>query len=126
LRQELQPENEGVVLPLAISWIGGPKDVLMKNGEGKTASSVVFALMRSKMAEKVLKGGLRVAGVKYDVENFMTAGPDSFCVVCSRWVHVAAKSESLKMPACMLCAGRHLTKDHKCNVVGSKHNAGQN
>jgi len=26
----------------------------------------------------------------------------------------------------MLCAGRHLTKDHKCNVVGCKANAGQN
>jgi len=30
------------------------------------------------------------------------------------------------MPVCMLCAGRHLTKDHKCNVVGCKANAGQN
>ena len=30
LRQELQAENEGVVLPLAISWIGGPKDVQRK------------------------------------------------------------------------------------------------
>ena len=30
------------------------------------------------------------------------------------------------MPACMLCGGRHLTKDHKCNVVGCKANAGQN
>jgi len=30
------------------------------------------------------------------------------------------------MPACMLCVGRHLTKDHKCNVVGCKADAGQN
>jgi len=30
------------------------------------------------------------------------------------------------MPACMLCVGRHLTKDYKCNVVGCKANAGQN
>jgi len=126
LRQELQAENEGVVLPLAISWIGGPKDVQKKKTEGKKASSVVFAVKGSKMAEKVLKGGLRAAGVKYDVERFMTAGPDSFCGVCSRWGHVEAKCGSLKMPACMLCAGRHLTKDHKCNVVGCKANAGQN
>jgi len=84
LRQELQAENEGVVLPLAISWIGGPKDVQKKKGEGKKVSSVVFAVKGSKMAERVLKGGLRAAGVKYDVEKFMTAGPDSFCGVCSR------------------------------------------
>jgi hypothetical protein len=126
LRQELQAENEGVVVPFAISWIGGPKDVQKKKGDGKKASSVVFAVKGSKMAEKVLKGGLRAAGVKYDVEKFMTAGPDSFCGVCSRWGHVEAKCGALKMPACMLCAGQHLTKDHKCNVVGCKANAGQN
>ena len=40
LRSEIQAENEGVVLPLAINWIGGPKDVLMKKTEGKKASSV--------------------------------------------------------------------------------------
>jgi len=78
------------------------------------------------MAEKVLKGGLRVAGVQYDVEKFMNARPDSFCGICSRWGHVEAKCGSLQMPGCMLCAGRHLTKDHKCNVVGCKANAGQN
>jgi len=78
LRQELQTENEGVVLPLAINWIGGPKDVQKKKGEGKKASSVVFAVKGIKMAEKVLKGGLRAAGVKYDVEKFMNAGLDSF------------------------------------------------
>jgi len=126
LRQELQAENEGVVLPLAINWIGGPKDVQKKKAEGKKASSVVFAVKGSKMAEKVLKGGLRAAGTKYDVETFVNAGPDSFCGVCSRWGHLDAKCGSLKMPACMLCAGRHLTKDHKCNVVGCKANAGQN
>jgi len=126
LRQELQAENEGVVLPLAISWIGELKDVQNKKGEGKKASTVVFAVKGSKMAEKVLKGELRAAGVKYDVEKFTTAGPDSFSGVCSRWGHVEAKCGALNMPACIICAGRHLTKDHKCNVVGCKASAGQN
>jgi len=126
LRQELQAENEGVVLPLAINWIGGPNDVQKKKTEGKKASLVVFAVKGSEMAEKVLKGGLRAAGIKYDVEKFVNAGPDSFCGVCSRWGHVDAKCGSLKMPVCMSCAGRHLTKDHKCNVVGCTANAGQN
>jgi len=126
LREELQAENEGVVLPLAINWIGGLKDVQKKKAEGQKASLVVFAVKGSKMAEKVLKGGLRAAGVKYNVERFVNTRPDSFCGVCSRWGHVEAKCGSLKMPACMLCAGRHLMKDHKCNVVGCKANAGQN
>jgi len=91
LRQELQAENEGVVLPLAINWIGGPKDVQKKQGEGKNTSSVVFAVKGSKMAENVSKGGLRVAGVKYDVERFMNAGLDYFCGVCSRWGYVDSK-----------------------------------
>jgi len=78
------------------------------------------------MAKKVSKGGLRAAGVMYDVGRFMNAGPDSFCGVCSRWGYVEAKCGSLKMLACMLCVGRHLTKDHKCNVADCKANAGQN
>jgi len=126
LRQKLQAENEGVVLPLAINWIGRPKDVQKKKAKRKKASSVVFAVKRSRMAERVLKGGLRAAGVKYDVEKFVNAGLDSFCGVCSRWGHVEAKCGSLKMLARMLCTGRHLTKDHKCNMVGCKANAGQN
>jgi hypothetical protein len=91
LRQELQAENEGVGLPLAISWIGGLNDVQKKKADGNKASLVVFAVKGSKMAKKVLKGCLRAAGVKYDVKKFMTAGPDSFCGVCSRWGHVEAK-----------------------------------
>jgi len=61
--------------------------------------------------------------VKYDVERFVNAGPDSFCGVCSRWGHGEVKCGSLKVPACTLYAGRHPTKDHKCNVVGCKANA---
>jgi len=126
LGQELQAENEGVVLPLAINWIGGPNNVQKRKAEGKKASSVVFAVKGSKMAEKALKGGLRAAGGKYVVEKFINAGPASFCRVCSRWGHVEAKCGAFKMQPCMLCAGRHLTKDHNCNVVGFKANAGQN
>ena len=126
LRSELQAENEGVVLPLATNWIGGPKDVQRKKAEGKKASSVVFAVKGSKMAKQLLIGGLRTAGITYDVERLVNAGPDSFCRACSRWGHVDAKCGSLKMPVCMLCAGSHLTKDHKCNVVGCKAKAGQN
>jgi len=126
LRQELQAANKGIVLSLAINWIGGPKDVQKKEAEGKKASTVVLAVKGSKMAEKVLKGGLRAAGVKYDVEKFMHSGPDSICEVCSTWGHVDSKCGSLKMLACMLCVGRHLTKDHQCNVVGCKANTGQN
>ena len=125
-RQELHAGNKGEVLPLAINWIGGLIDVQKKKVEGKKELSVVFAVMGSKMAKRVLKGALWAAGVKYDVEKFMNAGPDSFCGVCSRWGHVEQKCGALKMPACMLCEGRHLTKDHKCNVVGCKANAGQN
>jgi hypothetical protein len=38
----------------------------------------------SKMDEKVLKAGLRAAGVKCNLERYMIAGPDSFWGICSR------------------------------------------
>ena len=125
LRSESQAENKGVVIRLAINWIGGLKDVRKKIGKGKTASSVVFAVNGIQMARKVSKRGLRAEGVKDHVERFVNASPDSFCGVCSRWGQVEAKCGALKMPACMLCAERPLTKDHKCNVVGCTANAGQ-
>jgi len=90
------------------------------------ASMVVFAVKGSKMVEKVLKGGLRVGRVEYDVEKFVAAGLNSFCGVCSRCGHDDAKCVSLMMPVCMLCARKHLTKDHKCNMVGCKGHTGQN
>jgi len=126
LRKEIHAENEGVVLPFTIDWIGGAKDVQTMTAEEKNASLVVFAVKGSKMGENLLKRGLRGAGIKYNLEMFVNAGPDSFCGICSRWGHVNANCWSLKMLACLLCAGRHLPKDHKCNVVGCKANAGQN
>jgi len=54
LGSELQAEYDGVVDPLAINQIGGPKDGEKRKGEGKKASSVVFVVMGSKMAQKVL------------------------------------------------------------------------
>jgi len=30
------------------------------------------------------------------------------------------------MPASMLCAGKHLTSDHKCNMLGCNAKVGQN
>ena len=102
------------------------KDVQKQTAEETKASLVVFAVKGSKMAKNVLKRGLTAAGIKYNVEMFVNAEPVSFCGIYSRWGHVNANCWSLKMLACMLCGGRHLTKDHKCNVVGCKANADQN
>lgn len=114
------------MLPLAMNWIRGPKDGHEEKVQGKKASSVVFAVKGTKLAETVSKGGWRAAGVQYNVEKFVNPGPDSFSGVCSIWGHVDAKCESWKMPACMLCAGKHLMKEHQCNVVGCEAKAGQN
>jgi len=79
----VQAENEGVDIPLAINWTGGPKDVQRRTGERKSASSVVFAVKGSIMAESDLKGGLNAAAMNYDLEMFLNAGPVSFCRECS-------------------------------------------
>lgn len=83
MRKELQAVNEGVVLQLAINGIGGSKYVQEKKQLGTKAALVVSAVKGSKMAEKVLNGGLRAAGVKHDQQKFMNAGPDAICGICS-------------------------------------------
>jgi len=78
------------------------------------------------MAENLLQVGLRAAVVKYDVKRFVNTGPDSSSGKCSRLEHVEMKCRALNMVACTLCVGNHLTREHKCNIVGCKAKVGQN
>ena len=85
------------------------------NGE-IAASSVVFVVKGSKMAQSLVKKGNKDAGVWYRVETYTNEGPDSRCELCCRWGHIANKCGS--KPKCGYCPGHHWTSDHKCNVVG--------
>jgi hypothetical protein len=56
LRKEIHTENEGVVVPMAIRWMGTVADIkeMKRNGE-KQASSIVFTISGKKMAQRCWK-----------------------------------------------------------------------
>jgi hypothetical protein len=84
LRQEIQAENEGVVVPMAINWLARPTDIKQKKtSEEKQATSVVFSIKRKKIAQRCLEKRLWAAGMWHEVERYIHARPDTFCESCS-------------------------------------------
>jgi hypothetical protein len=127
LREEIHAENEGVIIPMAIRWMGRVADIKEKKKSGeKQASSVVFAIKGKKMAQRCLEKGLRAAGVWHEVERYVNSGPETFCESCGGGGHHVSKCGRLGMVRCMLCAGTHKTEEHQCDVVGCKAKKGQN
>jgi len=117
MREEFEVENEGVVIPIQIRWLANPCTIRERRQKGEiAASSVVFVVKRSKMAQSLVKKGIKVAGAWYRVETYTNMGPDSRCELCCGWGHIENKCGS--KPQCGYSSGHHRTSDHTCNVVG--------
>jgi hypothetical protein len=126
LREEFVAENNDLEIPTRIYWLGSPTRIKERFNNGEiVASSVVFAVRGHAEIQKLMRVGIKAAGMRYEVETFLSAGPDSMCAICSRWGHIENKCQFSKLPRCMYCAGPHLTSQHKCNVVGCKAGEGK-
>jgi len=64
-----------------------------------SALSVVFVVKGSKVVRRLVKEGIKAAGVWYRVEPFTSAGPDSRCVHSCGWAHIGSKCSG--KPACV-------------------------
>jgi hypothetical protein len=117
MREEFEAENEGIVIPTQVRWLANPRTIRERRQNGEiAASSVVFVVKGSKVAQSLVKKGIKAAGVWYRVETYTNEGPDSRCELCCGWGHIENKCGS--KPKCGYCSGHHRTGDHKCNVVG--------
>jgi hypothetical protein len=117
MQEEFEAENEGVAIPTQVRWLANPHTIRERRQNGEiTASSVVFVVKGSKVAQNVMKKGIKAAGVWHRVEAFTSAGPDSRCELCCGWGHIENKCDN--KPKCGYCSGNHRTSDHKCNVEG--------
>ena len=117
MREEFTAGNESVTIPPQVCWLVDPRACRERRQSGEIASSsVVFVVNGSKVAKGSVKKGTKVAGVRYRVEVYTHAGPDSRCELWCGWGHIENKRSS--NPTCGYCSGHHRTGDHKCNVVG--------
>ena len=125
LRGELEAENSGVHIPAEIRWLGRAKVRARFQASKNGSSSVVAAVLGEATFGRLCKAGVRFLGRRYEVDAFEEAGrPDAFCSRCSAWKHIAPHCLAAA-PKCALCAGDHLTTDHRCPVerckVGNGH-----
>ena len=117
MREEFEAENEGIVIPTQVRWLANPSTIRERWQNGEiAASSVVFVVQGCKIAQSLVKKGIKAARVWYRVETYTNEGPDSRCELCCRWGHIEKMCGS--KPKCGYCSGHPRTSDHKCNVVG--------
>jgi len=115
--EEFEVENEGIVICTQVRWMANRHNSRERRQNGEiAASSVVFVVKGCKVAQTLLKKGIKAAGVWYQVETYMNEGHDSRCELCWGWGHIENKCSS--KPKSGYCSGHHRTSDHKCNVVG--------
>jgi hypothetical protein len=116
LREDIEAENPGVVIPVALRWVGSPRRIMERYDLGEIrGATVMFAVQDKQAAERLLSTGLRAAGRSYRVEQYAIEGPDSMCAKCSAWGHIAEKCDS-EVYRCMYCAGNHPTSQHTCGM----------
>jgi len=123
MQDKIHAETEGVVIPIQVRWLANPHSIRERRQRGEiSALSVVFIVKGNKAAHKLVKEGIKAAGVWYRVKPFTNIGPESRCAHCCSWGHTESKCSG--NPVCGDCSGPHRTSDHKCNVVGCTANQG--
>ena len=117
MREESSAENGGIVIPTQVRWLANPSSIRERRQNGEiAASSIVFVVEGSKVAQSLIKNGIKAAGVWYRVKVLTNVGPDSRCELCCGWGHI--ENQCGYKPKCGYCSGNHRISDHKCNVVG--------
>jgi len=118
IREEIQAENEGGAIPAQVSWLSNPRMIREREQRWEIkASSVVFIVRGKKVAQRLVNKGIIAAGVRYKVEPYTKARPDSLFKLCCRWGHIQSKC-SHHRPKCGYCARPPRLGEHRCHMVG--------
>ena len=118
LREEIQPENEGVAIPAHVRRLSNRRIIREREQRGEIkASSVVFIVRGKQVAQRPGNKGVIAAGVQYKVEPYTNAGLDIPCELSCGWGEIESKC-SHHQPKCGYCTGPHRLREHRCNVVG--------
>jgi len=68
MREEFEVENEGIAIPAQVRWLANPRTVRERRQNGEIAASlVVFVVKGNKVAQSLVKKGIKAAGVWYRV-----------------------------------------------------------
>jgi len=120
LRERIEAENEGVVIPpFSMRWMRAKKIIEQHFQEGRlpqNAASVVFKVCSKAVGKKLLTE-IWVAGVKFRALPFIADRADVLCSRCSPWGHSEFRCHQGGTPVCSICSQQYQTEDHKCEVA---------
>jgi len=116
MREEFEVENEEVGIPTQEWWPANPCTIRegRKNRE-LAVQLVVFVVKGNKVAQRLVKKGIKAAAIWNRFETSTKVGPDSPYVLCCGWGHIEIKGTS--MHTCGYCSGHYWPSDHACNMV---------
>jgi hypothetical protein len=124
LKEEIQAENAGVIIPGPVRWIKSVKVIGDDLDKGAIKHSSIVLNIKDKVAvQKMLKHGIRIAGTLHQVEIYVREGLDSECDLCNEWGHTQNKCTKTE-PTCGICAKNHATSPHLYRVGGCPSNRG--
>jgi len=120
LRERIEAENEGVVIPpFSMRWMRAKRQIVQHYQAGtlpQNAASVVFKVC-SKVAGNKMLTEMWVVGVKFRALPFIVGRADALCGRCSRCGHSEFRCHQGGTLVCAICVGPHRTEGHKCEVV---------
>jgi len=64
MREGFEAENKGIAIPAQVRWLANPRTIRERRQNGEiAASSVAFVVKRNKVAQSLIKKGIKAAGV---------------------------------------------------------------
>jgi len=117
LSEKFERENELVAIPTQVWWLVNIQAIrVRRQNQEIAASSVVFVVTVSKVANGLYRRGIKAVGVWYPVEACPKVPPDRGCELSGGWGQIESMCGS--KPTSGNCPGHHRTSNHKCNLVG--------
>ena len=113
LRDEIEIFNSDFKLLRNSSWLSSEE-----NKQIKRHASIVFAIDNAELAQKIVKKKLNIAEIELIAESYKSAESDTQCQKCQRLEH--SIKNCINQECCQICAGKHYTKQHKCNICQTR------
>ena len=112
--REIETFNKGLKVVGHPYWLTKPE-----RRERQETGSICVAFATEREAQQAIRNRLYVLGISVRAEKLHSTAPTSQCTKCQRFGHTEARCTQQHY-VCRICAGRHSTLTHKCNICNAK------
>ncbi|RPA94016.1 hypothetical protein L873DRAFT_1703115, partial [Choiromyces venosus 120613-1] len=108
LQEEIEESKPGIHLSRLPRWL-----TTEDQHQNKAASAMVLIIAGKDCSDKVLSKGLSLFGRKFNVQGYLTFGPDSQCNKCLAFGPHTGQCTG--QTHCAICSQEHPTHLHTCS-----------